>query len=143
VVFAWLKGGSNAPDAADSSRPDDKGINSTEFDLMEMGGFAWVDGNECSLSGKKFLINSSVEKSGEMLGCLQDEDLEELAANKECTGSLTKELLYWHNAIHKELEEFADEARQLQILGEISAPKLSSFVERSQFLAEVCNFHRY
>jgi hypothetical protein len=118
VVFAWLKGGSSAPDAADSSRPDDKGINSTEFDLMEMGGFAWVDGNECSLSGKKFLINSSVEKSGEMLGCLQDEDLEEL-------------------------EEFADEARQLQILGEISAPKLSSFVERSQFLAEVCNFHRY
>ncbi|CAK9873098.1 unnamed protein product [Sphagnum jensenii] len=142
VVFAWLKGGSNAPDAVDSSRPDDKGIISTEFDLMEMGGFAWVDGNECSLSGKKFLINSSVEKSGEMLGGLQDEDLEELAANKECTGSLTKELLYWHNAIHKELEEFADEARQLQILGEISAPKLSSFVERSQFLAEVCNFHR-
>lgn len=52
------------------------------------------------------------------------------------------ELLYWHNAIRKELREFIEEARRIQLLGDMSHPNLSSFIERLRFLAEVCTFHR-
>lgn len=49
------------------------------------------------------------------------------------------EILLWHNAIRKELNEIAEEARKIQVSGEFS--NLSVFDERLQFLAEVCIFH--
>lgn len=52
------------------------------------------------------------------------------------------ELYYWHNAIRKELKEFAEETRRIQVAGNLFPAELSSFVERLQFLAEVCIFHR-
>ncbi len=118
-------------------------MNSSDFDLMEIQDFTWLDGNQCLLSANNVLTNHTLEKSAEMLIGQQDRVVEELAGDNMSPGSHTKHGFYWHNAIHKELKEFADDARQLQVLGEISAPKLSSFIERSQFLAEVCNFHRY
>ncbi|KAG6554197.1 hypothetical protein Mapa_004113 [Marchantia paleacea] len=51
------------------------------------------------------------------------------------------ELYYWHNAIRKELKEFAEETRRIQLSGNLFPADLSSFVERLQFLAEVCIFH--
>lgn len=53
------------------------------------------------------------------------------------------ELLYWHNAIRKELREFSEETRQIRTSKILPPANLSSFVERLQFLAEVCIFHRY
>ncbi|XP_004300511.1 PREDICTED: uncharacterized protein LOC101292707 [Fragaria vesca subsp. vesca] len=49
------------------------------------------------------------------------------------------EILLWHNAIKKELNEIAEEARKIQLSGDFT--NLSAFNERLQFVAEVCIFH--
>nr|KYP61562.1 putative RING finger protein C2F3.16 [Cajanus cajan] len=49
------------------------------------------------------------------------------------------EILFWHNAIKKELSEIAVEARKIQNSGDFT--NLSAFNERFQFIAEVCIFH--
>ncbi|KAL2642312.1 hypothetical protein R1flu_009899 [Riccia fluitans] len=51
------------------------------------------------------------------------------------------ELYYWHNAIRKELFEFSEETRRMKRSGSLLPADLSSFVERLEFLAEVCTFH--
>ena len=51
------------------------------------------------------------------------------------------EILLWHNAIKKELNEIAVETRKIQLSGDFT--NLSAFNERLQFIAEVCIFHRY
>jgi hypothetical protein len=51
------------------------------------------------------------------------------------------EILLWHNAIKRELNEIAQEARKIQISGDFT--NFSAFNERLQFIAEVCIFHRY
>ncbi len=143
MVFSWLKGGNITADTTECPRPDDESMNSSDFDLMEIQDFTWLDGNECLLSANNVLTNRTLEKSAEMLIGQQDRVVEALTGDNVSPGSHAKDVFYWHNAIRKELKEFADDASQLKVLGEISAPKLSSFIERSQFLAEVCNFHRY
>lgn len=52
-----------------------------------------------------------------------------------------KEILFWHNAIKRELSEIADEARKIQRYGDFT--NLSAFNERLQFIAEICIYHRY
>ncbi|RYR57278.1 hypothetical protein Ahy_A05g023000 isoform B [Arachis hypogaea] len=49
------------------------------------------------------------------------------------------EILLWHNAIKKELNEIAVETRKIQLSGDFT--NLSAFNERLQFIAEVCIFH--
>ncbi|XP_023002699.1 zinc finger protein BRUTUS-like [Cucurbita maxima] len=49
------------------------------------------------------------------------------------------EILFWHNAIKRELNDIAEEARKIQLSGNFS--NLSTFNERLQFIAEVCIFH--
>lgn len=56
-------------------------------------------------------------------------------------GHPINEILLWHNAIKKELNEIAEEARKIQLSGDFT--NLSAFNERLQFIAEVCIFHRY
>lgn len=51
------------------------------------------------------------------------------------------EILLWHNAIKKELNEIAVETRKIQHSGDYT--NLSAFNERLQFIAEVFIFHRY
>lgn len=51
------------------------------------------------------------------------------------------EILFWHNAIKRELNDIAQEARKIQLSGNFS--NLLTFNERLQFIAEVCIFHRY
>lgn len=51
------------------------------------------------------------------------------------------DILHWHNAIKRELNDIADEARKIQVSGDFS--NLSAFNERLAFIAEVCIFHRY
>lgn len=50
------------------------------------------------------------------------------------------EILHWHNAIRKELNEIAECARKIQLSGDLS--DLSVFNTRLQFIADVCIFHR-
>ncbi|CAJ1951937.1 unnamed protein product [Sphenostylis stenocarpa] len=49
------------------------------------------------------------------------------------------EILFWHNAIKKELNEIAVQTRKIQLSGDFT--NLSAFNERLQFIAEVCIFH--
>lgn len=51
------------------------------------------------------------------------------------------EILLWHNAIKRELNEIALDARKIQLSGDFT--NFSAFNERLQFIAEVCIFHRY
>jgi zinc finger-like protein len=51
------------------------------------------------------------------------------------------DILLWHNAIKRELNEIAQEARKIQISGDFT--NFLAFNERLQFVAEVCIFHRY
>lgn len=50
------------------------------------------------------------------------------------------EILHWHKAILKELNDIAEAARMIKSSGDFS--DLSAFRERLQFIAEVCIFHR-
>ncbi|KAK7291413.1 hypothetical protein RIF29_06540 [Crotalaria pallida] len=49
------------------------------------------------------------------------------------------EILIWHNAIKKELNQIAAETRKIQLSEDLT--NLSAFNERLQFIAEVCIFH--
>lgn len=51
------------------------------------------------------------------------------------------EILHWHSAIQRELNDIAEEARKIQLSGDFS--DISAFNKRLQFIAEVCIFHRY
>lgn len=51
------------------------------------------------------------------------------------------DILHWHRAIEKELNDIADAARNIKLIGDFS--DLSAFNRRLQFIAEVCIFHRY
>ncbi|XP_073004012.1 zinc finger protein BRUTUS [Typha latifolia] len=49
------------------------------------------------------------------------------------------EILHWHKAIRKELNDIAEEARKIQRFGDFS--DLSAFNVRLQFIADICIFH--
>uniref|UniRef100_A0A452ZSM5 Uncharacterized protein n=2 Tax=Aegilops tauschii TaxID=37682 RepID=A0A452ZSM5_AEGTS len=51
------------------------------------------------------------------------------------------EILYWHDAIRKELSDIAEETRRIQQSGDFS--NVSAFNVRLQFIADVCIFHRH
>jgi zinc finger-like protein len=125
VVLAWLKGGNRIVDAYDipKANTDPESAAWAAIDSRVAGDLAmtWALDGESSVI-KEDLQNKSL-KSGPLVSPL-------------------KELLYWHNAIRKELQEIAKEAAQIQSLGALSPAKLTAFIERSQFLADVCNFQR-
>ncbi|OIT05344.1 PREDICTED: zinc finger protein BRUTUS [Nicotiana attenuata] len=54
-------------------------------------------------------------------------------------GNPIDEVLHWHNAIKRELDEIAAEARRIELAGEFS--NLAPFYVKLQFIAEVCIFH--
>ncbi|KAA8532686.1 hypothetical protein F0562_032719 [Nyssa sinensis] len=49
------------------------------------------------------------------------------------------EILHWHKAVKRELNDIAEAARSIQLSGDFS--DLSAFNKRLQFIAEVCIFH--
>ncbi|XP_057950533.1 zinc finger protein BRUTUS isoform X2 [Malania oleifera] len=54
-------------------------------------------------------------------------------------GQPIDEILYWHKAIARELNEIVMEARKIKLSQDFTI--LSGFTERLQFIAEVCIFH--
>jgi zinc finger-like protein len=50
------------------------------------------------------------------------------------------EILWWHNAIRKELSDIVEETRRIQQSGDFS--NISVFNARLRFIADVCIFHR-
>lgn len=125
VVLAWLRGGNRAAVSDDTlkSNRDAESAAWAAIDSRVAGDLAmtWELDRESSM--KKTDLQTKSLKSGPLVSPL-------------------RELLYWHNAIRKELKEIAEEAAQIQPLGALSPAKLTAFIERSQFLADVCNFQR-
>lgn len=126
VVLAWLRGGSRVVDPYDGPKAntDAESAAWAAIDSRVAGDLAmtWALDRENS-ENKEDLQAKLPLKDGQLVSPL-------------------KELLYWHNAIRKELQEIAEQARQIQPMGAFSPDKLTAFIERSQFLADVCNFQR-
>jgi hypothetical protein len=51
------------------------------------------------------------------------------------------EILYWHNAVLRELGDIAEETKRIHQSGDFS--DIAGFNMRLQFIADVCSFHRY
>jgi zinc finger protein-like protein len=51
------------------------------------------------------------------------------------------EILYWHNAVLRELSDIAEETKRIHQSGDFS--DIAGFNMRLQFIADVCIFHRY
>lgn len=122
VVFSWLKAG------CASQRKDSDGVECTEAiqqhpQIKTLGSNIGRDTNAQRKRSKRSASNIQE---------LNDSDK-----------SPINDLLYWHDAIRKELRGFAEAARKLQ--SSVSAPPsdldLSVLSDRLQFLTEVCVFH--
>ena len=103
--------------------------------------FAWIKGGtdsdiQCELKP----VMDGGQQEVKIISSNLNRPLVDLAQKQ---GSPINELLYWHNAIRKELREFVSEARQIRLMGDMAHPNISAFIERLQFLAEVCTFHRF
>ncbi|XP_024528341.1 zinc finger protein BRUTUS isoform X2 [Selaginella moellendorffii] len=92
--------------------------------LLQQVIFAWLKGRETS--GTKM---SSMEQEA-----LQPDDL---SGDHQRKFPINK-LLLWNDAIKKDMERLAEEAK---LLRSASPSTLSSFVDRLRFLVEVCIFH--
>ncbi|KAK4741522.1 hypothetical protein SAY87_025110 [Trapa incisa] len=126
--------------------------------LLQQVVFAWLEGLKLHSSSEN-LASSSYDDAL----CVQGSICNEVVAENghyacepsrmlkrkyaELSGDLPKssvvhpidEILLWHNAIKKELNDIAEAARTIQLSGDFCY--LSEFNHRLQFIAEVCIFH--
>ena len=124
VIFTWVEGRSSTNTAG--SYVDNPQLRSC------------LDSNASTLASQLKKVNCACEftRTGKR------KYLESVTDVSETTGTHPiNEILLWHNAIKRELNEIAKEARKIQLSGNFT--NLSAFNERLQFIAEVCIFHRY
>ncbi|PUZ64899.1 hypothetical protein GQ55_3G180100 [Panicum hallii var. hallii] len=114
IVFAWIGGNSFRTIAQDFSDPYLKGSFTCEYSCDQ------TDKHGCTLEHSKIGKRKSTESS-------------ELVVHP------IDEILYWHNAIRRELSDIAEEAKRIQQSGDFS--DIGGFNMRLQFVADVCIFH--
>ncbi|XP_023920867.2 zinc finger protein BRUTUS [Quercus suber] len=122
VIFTWVEGRSSTNTAG--SYVDNPQLRSC------------LDSNASTLASQLKKVNCACEftRTGKR------KYLESVTDVSETTGTHPiNEILLWHNAIKRELNEIAKEARKIQLSGDFT--NLSAFNERLQFIAEVCIFH--
>ncbi|XP_043716175.1 zinc finger protein BRUTUS-like isoform X2 [Telopea speciosissima] len=129
-----------------------------EEKLLQQVIFTWMEGKKVSGIHKNCEDDSQLQRSVDSEVGISIDQTEQgscacgsskigkrkyLDSNSEVTDSTDvhpiNEILLWHNAIKKELNDIAEEARKIQLFGDFS--DLSAFNERLQFIAEVCIFH--
>jgi zinc finger-like protein len=142
VVFAWLQGGVTG----DQSLGDDIASLPLIGDLVQCGQLSKaVLIEDCPRVTTGMLEDCRDKESEAKKRCDPDigQDLTAKGLQGRCSPSRIpiNELLYWHDAIRKELRDLSEETRQIKLSEILPPAKLSSFVERLQFLAEVCIFH--
>lgn len=117
--------------------------------------FTWMDGKKLTNKRKAceesttHLNSDSVVRGligqAENAPCPCESSRRDLVSNfnlKESTlNRPVDEILHWHKAIRKELNDITEAAREIKLRGDFS--DLSAFNQRLQFIAEVCIFHRY
>jgi zinc finger-like protein len=116
-VFAWIGGKAVRTVAQDLDIPCSKGSCGNE----DISGH--TDKNRCSHEHSKV----GKRKYAESSHC-------QLAVHP------IDEILWWHNAIRKELSDIVEETRRIQQSGDFS--NISTFNARLRFIADVCIFHR-
>ena len=116
IVFAWIGGNSFRTMAQDFSDPYLKGSFTCEYSCDQ------TDKHACTLEHSKIGKRKSTDSSQLVVHPID-------------------EILYWHNAIRRELSDIADEAKRIQQSGDFS--DIEGFNMRLQFVADVCIFHRY
>ncbi|KAG4388479.1 hypothetical protein JHK82_025504 [Glycine max] len=118
VIFTWMEGRSSANTVENCL--DHSQVRCSPNPLTHQNGKIKC-ACESTATGKRKYSGSSIDVSDTMRTHPIDE------------------ILLWHNAIKKELNEIAAQSRKIQLSGDFT--NLSAFNERLQFIAEVCIFH--
>lgn len=116
IVFTWFGGKSFRTIAQNVSGPCSESSSTCESSSGRS------DKHVCSLEHSKIGKRKSTESS-------------------ELVTRPIDEILYWHNAIRRELSDIAEETKRIQQSGDFS--DIAGFNMRLQFIADVCIFHRY
>jgi hypothetical protein len=124
VIFTWMEGRS--------------GANAAENYVDNPQLRCCIDSSASTLAHQLKKVNCACEftRTGKRKYLVSATDVPETTGTHPIN-----EILLWHNAIKRELNEIAEEARKIQLSGDFT--NLSAFNERLQFIAEVCIFHRY
>lgn len=108
--------------------------------------FSWMEGVKASACRDK--SKGQFQDSGKKVQCSCQSSKtykrKRVELKSEHSGSMLNpidEMLLWHNAIKRELNDIAEAAKKIQLSGDFS--DFSAFNKRLQFIAEVCIFHRY
>ncbi|KAH6815017.1 zinc finger protein-like protein [Perilla frutescens var. frutescens] len=119
--------------------------------LLQQIIFNWMDGVKVNKKRKRcvedprlssFLVN--LPKKGDCShasSCTTERELllSDCSAIRSSLYHPVDDILHWHKAIEKELNDIAEAARSIKLTGDFS--DLSAFNRRLQFIAEVCIFH--
>ena len=115
VIFTWME---NIQKSYEDT-PKDRGLDSGARTLISETK-NWQRACESLKTGKRKYLEPNNVTTASNLACPIDE------------------ILHWHEAIKRELNDIAEAARKIQFCGDFSA-----FNKRLLFIAEVCIFHRY
>lgn len=116
VIFTWME---NIQKSSEDN-PNDRGPHSGARTLISRTK-NWQCACESLKTGKRKYLEPNNVTTASTLACPIDE------------------ILHWHKAIKRELNDIAEAARKIQLCGDFS--DLSAFNKRLLFIAEVCIFH--
>ncbi|KAH0756217.1 hypothetical protein KY290_026487 [Solanum tuberosum] len=146
----WLSSSISADECKDMHKCLHKVI--PDEDLLQEIMFTWMDGKKLT-NKRKACEESTTHNSSDsavrgLIGQAENvpcpcESREFLVSNLDLKESTLNrpfdEILHWHKAIRKELNDITEAAREIKLRGDFS--DLSAFNQRLQFIAEVCIFH--
>ncbi|KAK4409628.1 Zinc finger protein BRUTUS [Sesamum angolense] len=115
--------------------------------LLQQVIFNWMDGLRMSNKRKRYEDGPRLSSTTENGHCScefsrsaqSDLPLSDCNATSSSLYHPVDDILHWHKAIEKELNDIAEAARNIKLTGDFS--DLSAFNKRLQFIAEVCIFH--
>uniref|UniRef100_A0ACD5VQK9 Uncharacterized protein n=1 Tax=Avena sativa TaxID=4498 RepID=A0ACD5VQK9_AVESA len=104
-----------------------------EEKLLQQVVFTWIEGKPTREVAQS-IISDNLERS---------HSFKDASVVDQADGQADRypidEILYWHNAIRKEMNDIAEETRRMQQSGDFA--DISAFNVRLQFIADVCIFH--
>ncbi|KAK4423546.1 Zinc finger protein BRUTUS [Sesamum alatum] len=118
--------------------------------LLQQIIFSWMDGSKMRSKRKRYeddprqSSSSATPTEKGLCSCESSRNAEGdiLSDCNAVSSSLycpMDDILHWHKAIEKELNDIAEAARSIKLTGDFA--DLSAFNRRLQFIAEVCIFH--
>jgi zinc finger-like protein len=142
----WLSSSISADEYQDMLKSFDKIIPNEK--LLQQVVFTWMEGKMGIDMGKNSTnscdnVTYKTVEGDRACESLKTGKRKSFGSSCDCSGSNDEhpinDILHWHNAIRKELNSIAEEARKMQDSGDFS--NISAFNAKLQFIAEVCIFH--